>query len=502
VSSELRGHGYGSDQPRETGTGTDRDITEVPAYAGSDTGITREDIYAELHGAGRDHGGAADGRTTNGSADADHGNAGADGSDSGRDHGNASADRPANGADGGAAPEGRDGGASAGMAAGGAWTHEQTGAVDTSNGRDATAAARDGSYSDDGTHSAATDADKTGGGTQERLGLADNAEATGPGPTVRIPAEAGFRGQNAADLSAPERGIRVSNPDGQATGGPGRDDARGAGSHDTGTVVLQDRDEGDTGKRSRTGPDAAEPPGQRADTAGAETAERKGKDQPARPESAPDASPDQPGETAAEVSPDQHGGDQRLAAVEQRLEAAMEERLQTALDGVKANYDAKIEDLKAEYESKMNGLKTGYEADKAQLQQEIGNLTAEVETLKADRQPAREVPGKPNAPASGELDNQRKPDADPEPARARNKELNTSGKAEMRDDPGEDRPGWWSNAKAGLYGAVGSTAVLAGADQFIPGAPHAVIDLIVGGVTIAATAVPVRREGWKKKHGD
>jgi len=114
----------------------------------------------------------------------------------------------------------------------------------------------------------------------------------------------------------------------------------------------------------------------------------------------------------------------------------MEQRLQTALDGVKANYDAKIEDLKTKYESKME-------------------------------------------------------------------ELNAAGKAEMRDDPEGDRPGWWSNAKAGLYGAVGSTALLAGADQFIPGVPHAVIDLIVGGVTIAATAVPARREGWrKKKHGD
>jgi hypothetical protein len=463
VSSELRN--YGSDQPRETDTGADRDITEVPAYAGSDTGISREDVYAELHGAGRDHVSAANGRTTDGSADADRGDTGADGSDSGQDHGNASADRLANGADDSAAPEGRDGDASA---------------------------------------------DETGGDTRERPGLADNAETTDPDPTVRIPAETGFRGQNAADLPASERGIRVSSPDGQATDGPGHDDTRSAGSHDTGTAVLQGRDEGDTGKRSRTGPDAAEPAAQHADTAGAETAERKGKDQPARPESAPDASPGQPGETAAEAGPDQHGDDQRLAAIEQRLEAVMEQRLQTALDGVKADYDAKVEDLnakvedlKAEHESRTEGLKTSYEADKAQLQQEIGDLTAELETLKAGRQPNREIAAKPDFPTPGKTDVPLPADVRPEQHWVLNQEGAVSGKAAEKSEKESERSGWWSDAKAGLYGAVGSTVMLAGADQFIPGAPHAAIDLIVGGVTIAAAAVPVAREEWRKrKHGD
>jgi len=130
--------------------------------------------------------------------------------------------------------------------------------------------------------------------------------------------------------------------------------------------------------------------------------------------------------------------------------------------------DAGLKELKAEYEASLKELK------------------AELQALKESRQATPDAPGNTgrevNQPFRGDL-----------PVSQQNpKEVKPEG----------DRPGLWSNAKTALYGAVGTTVTLAAADQFVPGAPHPVVDIATGAVTVIAALVPAMREGWKRKHDD
>jgi hypothetical protein len=77
--------------------------------------------------------------------------------------------------------------------------------------------------------------------------------------------------------------------------------------------------------------------------------------------------------------------------------------------------------------------------------------------------------------------------------------LRVDQKDESAAESEGDRPGIWSNAKSALYGVVGSTILLAAADQFVPGAPHPVVDVTTGTLSIVAALVPVLREGRKGK---
>lgn len=130
--------------------------------------------------------------------------------------------------------------------------------------------------------------------------------------------------------------------------------------------------------------------------------------------------------------------------------------------------DAGLKELKAEYEASLKDLKTELQA--------LKDLWGPVSDAPAGT--GREA----GQPFRGDL-----------PVDQQNPE-----EAEHK----EDRPGLWSNAKTALYGAIGTTVTLAAADQFVPGAPHPVVDMATGAVSIIAALVPTMREGWKRKHDD
>lgn len=150
----------------------------------------------------------------------------------------------------------------------------------------------------------------------------------------------------------------------------------------------------------------------------------------------------------------------------------------------------------------------------AQDRQEIERQRQKIDRLEAELNKAQKTPdaavGDPDkprvqtdAPNSAGTDNARRPEREPAQPRWQDFHLPAAQKDAEAPEQKGDRPGWWSNAKAGLYGAVGSTAVLTAADQFAPWAPHTVVDLVTGGIAVVAAALPTAREGWRKgKHGD
>jgi hypothetical protein len=141
----------------------------------------------------------------------------------------------------------------------------------------------------------------------------------------------------------------------------------------------------------------------------------------------------------------------------------------------------------ADLKQQLADLRNEYETGKAQGRQQIYDLRAELQALKDDRpQPAPEATG--DTEIGGDQPH------------AGDRKLTTGQEDATEATQEDDRPGPWSNAKTALYGAVGATATVAGADQFFPGAPHPVIDIVAGGISIIAAYVPVLREGWKRRH--
>jgi hypothetical protein len=321
VTSELSGssYGYGTDRPGETGTGTDRDITPVPEHAGRNIGITRAELYNQLYG---DHAGAdSRGEATDTAEDSSDGS------------GQASVSRP--GVDAGAV-EGTD------TSGNGGGYHDGT----------------DGDNGDSfGPSPEPTEQDVKGSavGTRVRPDMPNGAEATGSALSARGTGRDSSRDQ-AVDGTAPPEGNQADSEDGRDTGGPDRT----AGGQDTGRARHPDHGSDNAGKALRTGTETTEPTARRAGAAedettqalSADTPEPKQKDQPDEQNPAPDASPDQPGETATEAQPDQHD-EQRWAALEQRIQA-----MQDTLDTAEARHKAetaqlkqKIDDLEARLEA-------------------------------------------------------------------------------------------------------------------------------------------------------
>lgn len=97
---------------------------------------------------------------------------------------------------------------------------------------------------------------------------------------------------------------------------------------------------------------------------------------------------------AADTGADQVGEQNWGTAIEQRVQSVVDQRIQAALDGVKAEYDAKLESKlekqKAEPEAEIEGIKAEYEGKLASHESRLGELEAKAE----DRQEGG--PGQPD----------------------------------------------------------------------------------------------------------
>jgi hypothetical protein len=400
MSTELSGHGYGTDQPGETRSGADRDVTPVPEHAGRNVGMTRAEAHAQLHRPDRDQGGTASGTT-----------------DTIRQ-----AERPASGNETGRAANGNPPPGSTEDRMDGN-TAPETGSTEA----DASAPSHDTSRPetssrDTGENSIGQDNPGDIGGLRgdegqdPRIGRQDpdTVEADGsrgrrgtepPGETEDARPSPAAPG-SAAGASRPHGGDtpplippEAASPAGRTVG------------QDTGAAGSRDQDSADTQRPARTGNDAAQPPTRGEGAAEAKPTDAKpgegngGENRDQKEEAdgqkpVPDASPGRPNEAETNHSTDQNADEQRWVAMEQRMQAAMEQRLNTAVDGIKADYEAKLDSLKAESDS----ARAAYEGDTAQLKAEISELKTELETLRADRQ-------QPGADRVDEGDRHARPDA-------------------------------------------------------------------------------------------
>jgi hypothetical protein len=196
--------------------------------------------------------------------------------------------------------------------------------------------------------------------------------------------------------------------------------------------------------------------------------------------------PGEPGDLAAEVpgasaaaAPEQEDGN-HAAPEESPAGAPAETGSPAEADaGTQPGEAAQPADSHADPEADLKELKAEYEAS-------LKDLKTELQALKDLWGPVSDAPEgtrrEAGQPFRGDL-----------PVEQQNPE-----EAEHK----EDRPGLWSNAKTALYGAIGTTVTLAAADQFVPGAPHPIVDMATGAVSIIAALVPTMREGWKRKHDD
>jgi hypothetical protein len=135
---------------------------------------------------------------------------------------------------------------------------------------------------------------------------------------------------------------------------------------------------------------------------------------------------------------------------------------------------------RAEYEADMKDLSVRYEAG-------MKDLRAELRAARDRWQPA---PGAAEG-TGGDSGQPRYSDLKLQVEQRKPKESKLEG----------DRTGKWSNAKINLYGVLGGAATLAAAEQFVPRAPHPLVDIVSAAPAAAGALVPVLREGltWKKK---
>jgi hypothetical protein len=193
-----------------------------------------------------------------------------------------------------------------------------------------------------------------------------------------------------------------------------------------------------------------------------------------------------PGDLAAEVAgasaaaaPDQEDGNVTALEASPAGAPAGTDSPAEADAGIPPGESAQPADNRADPEAELKELKAEYEAS-------LKDLKTELQALKDLWGPAPEAP-----------EGTRR-EADQPSAGDRKRTTARSDATEAK--PEGDRPGLWSNAKTALYGAIGTTVTLAAADQFMPGAPHPVVDIATGAVTVIAALVPTLREGWKRKH--
>jgi hypothetical protein len=466
MSSELNRRGHETDTPAETGSGTDRDVVSVPVYAGRNVGITRAEARAqaraEFQTRATDSTGAKATDSGNDRTGTDRSDGAARQSDSSQSRESASADRSPDGAHNVTAGEGRDRG-----------TPEDSSAA-RPGGLSDSARTRDGSDAEVGTGEA---------------DFRPRTDAADPGT-----AAADWRASPDSLSDARER-PGLGSLDRQAlSDGSGHEDARVAGTPDVGTTGRrdrdgpQDRDEGDAGERSQNGPESAEPRPQRAELKNAETAEHKEKDQAARPDQTPDAKPSQPGEIA-EARPDQHVDDQRLATLEQRLDAN----------------DAKVENLKADYEAKLNGVRDEYEAkissleaSRAQDRQQIEDLQQKID----GRDESKPASSFPDTAQPGEHSEKARPDQEVK-SRWQESELSQEHMDKEAVQPENDRKGLFSNAKIQIYGTLASGGFAAAASEYSHTVSPAEAGIIGTGIVALANFIPVWRERRRTtKNGD
>jgi hypothetical protein len=191
-----------------------------------------------------------------------------------------------------------------------------------------------------------------------------------------------------------------------------------------------------------------------------------------------DLAAEAPGASAA-ATPDQEDGNV-TGPESSPAEAPAETGSPTEADaGIRPGEAAQPADSRADPETELKELKAEYEAS-------LKDLKYELQALKDLWQPVSDAPEGPIG------------EADQPNAGDRKRATGQSDATEAK--PEGDRPGLWSNAKTALYGAIGTTVTLAAADQFVPGAPHPVVDIATGAVTVIAALVPTLREGWKRKH--
>lgn len=211
---------------------------------------------------------------------------------------------------------------------------------------------------------------------QDRWIPHDDESADGPGTIF---------GRDGVIDAGPSAGIRESEGEEEERGDAGaarkaRPEAQEQPRHPDGAGETASRTDGSVEESK-----SSDQPGER-DPGAEQTRERGQSVQEAHQESVPDAV-----------------GDQRMDAFEQRMQSMMEQKLQEALDGVraemKADYEAKLEEQKAEqkaeYEAQIESIKADYDA-------KFDELEAKVEggRSNADTSPDRKPDGNENPDVS------------------------------------------------------------------------------------------------------
>lgn len=203
--------------------------------------------------------------------------------------------------------------------------------------------------------------------------------------------------------------------DGEPANGPGTvfgrdgviDAGPSAGIRETGG---EDDERGDAGAARKTRPEAPEQPRQGdsdpADEAATRTdgsaEDQESSDQPGERDQGGEQTRErvQPVQEAHEESAPEAAADQRMDAFEQRIQSMMEQKLQEAIDGVKA-------EMKADYETKLDAQKAEQEA---KYEAQIESIKADYDA-KFDELEAKVEGGPPDADASSD----RKPDSEEDP---------------------------------------------------------------------------------------
>jgi hypothetical protein len=433
VSSELSGHK--TDQPAETTTGAGAGDSGS-AIPGQNITVSRRELFAQASRTTiADHGGTASGTAdTSGTTNAE----GASGT-GGQAHGSAEGSNAGGGGneaasagstghsvgtsrDANAGQEGQGGGsAGEGPIAGAAIPADQIGSqaeTDSPGGSPAVDGSDDGGDAGQTFSTVTPDLDPDSGGAD--AGGHQGTRPTGdvaPGRSTPDSVADGSPGQPGIDTTIIGDNGREDVAGGQGSDSPQRAFGPTGDSQDSGATESGDQGGGERARSSlRTGADTSQQ-AQRAEGASEKTAERQGEDPqgqkskdpiPAQNPS-PDTVADQSGDTSPEAVPDQNADDQRWAAIEQRMLAAVDE--------------AKA-DLKAEHKEEIDRLQADHEAEKAQFQSEFDDLRAEFETFKAEH--ARRQPDQ-----SDSGDAQADPDVPPVGRGERSEGANAGG------DPGD-----------------------------------------------------------------
>lgn len=106
-----------------------------------------------------------------------------------------------------------------------------------------------------------------------------------------------------------------------------------------------------------------------------------GRDQVAEPVRERPRAPEHEPETRPGTGVEQ-ADEQRWAAMEQRMQSAMEQKLEAALDGIKADYESKLQEQKAEHKAETDSIKAEYESKETRSEARISELESDLEETK------------------------------------------------------------------------------------------------------------------------